>query len=149
MIDPPRPNMVFQPSRTEARRFFFNTWRKHKECASLAPIEEMALAILLQHPEYHAQLERPDVYVEKDYQPEAGDANPFLHLGLHLAISEQLSIDQPPGIRRHYQRLLAKYGDEASAQHLVMGCLGEVLWQAQRQGGMPDSRLYLDCLQQY
>lgn len=139
---------MFQPSRDQARRFFFDTWRKYKESSILGSVEEIALAIILQHPEYHFLLESPEDFVDRDYPPEAGDANPFLHLGMHLAIREQLSIDQPQGIRRHYQRLLAKYGDESTAQHHVMECLGEVLWQAQRNNSVPDSRLYLNCLQQ-
>ena len=84
------------------------------------------------HPEYHATFENPERHADRDYSPEAGDINPFLHLSLHLAVAEQLAIDQPPGIRAQFERLRAARGDEHAALHAVLECLGEVIWSAQR-----------------
>ena len=91
-------------------------------------------------------LEQPEKSAERDYDPESGDINPFLHLSLHLAVAEQLAIDQPPGIRAEFERLRAARGDEHAALHAVLECLGEVVWQAQRHRTPPDAKLYLDCL---
>ncbi|MFA7242179.1 MAG: DUF1841 family protein [Sulfuricellaceae bacterium] len=137
---------MFNPSRDQARRFLFDTWRKQREGAPLTDLERMALAVLLLHPEYHAQLDAPDQYLERDYLPENGEINPFLHLSMHLAIREQLSIDQPRGVKAQYRRLLEKTGSEHDAEHALLECLGEMLWQAQRQRCAPDPAIYLDCL---
>ena len=103
-------------------------------------------AIIARHPEYHATLETPEDSLDRDCRPESGDVNPFLHLSLHLAVAEQLAIDQPPGIRAEYERIRVARGDEHEAQHAVLECLGEVLWNAQRHGTAPDAALYLACL---
>ena len=92
-------------------------------------------------------LEQPERHRTRDYSPDAGEVNPFLHLSLHLAVEEQLSIDQPPGIRAHFERLRAARGDEHAALHAVIDCLGEVIWQAQRQRTPPDAQVYLGCLE--
>lgn len=137
---------MFNPSRDQARQFLFDTWHKYQARQPLSALESMTLEIILRHPEYHALLNAPERYLERDYLPEQGETNPFLHLGLHLAIAEQLSIDQPPGIAGNYQALLAKSGDPHLAQHQVMDCLGEMIWQAQRSRSAPDAAVYLDCL---
>jgi hypothetical protein len=137
---------MFNPSRDQARRFFFDTWRKYRQRQPLSALEGTALEILLQHPEYHALLEDAERYLDRDYSPDAGETNPFLHLSMHLAIAEQLSIDQPPGIKARYQTLLAKCGTPHDAQHTIMECLAEMIWQAQRHGTPPDGAKYLDCL---
>jgi len=137
---------MFNPSRQQARQFFFDVWRKHHEKVILTPLESMALDVALLHPEYHVVLDDPDKYLERDYLPEFGETNPFLHMSMHLAINEQLSIDQPPGIRSAFEALRVKHGDAHDALHDVMDCLGEMVWQAQRAGTGPDGALYLDCL---
>lgn len=137
---------MFNPSREEARRLFFDAWRKYGEGQPLTPLESMALDVALLHPEYHGVMDKPDEYLDRDYLPEFGATNPFLHLGLHLAVNEQLSIDQPPGIRAAYHDLCKRTGDEHRALHAVVDCLAETLWQAQRKGAAPDAALYLDCL---
>jgi len=95
---------MFSPSPAQVRQFFTEAWRKHRERVVLSPLETIAVDWALQHPEYHADLENPEA-VDADYSVARGRTNPFLHLSMHLAISEQLSIDQPPGIRAAYQRL--------------------------------------------
>ena len=107
----------------------------------------MALDIVMLHPEYHAVLEDRERYLDRDWKPEGGETNPFLHLSMHLAIGEQLSIDQPPGIRAAVQRLARKLDSEHEARHAVMDCLAEVIWQAQRNGVAFDNAAYLACLE--
>jgi hypothetical protein len=139
---------MFQPTREQARRFFFDAWRQYREGSALSPLQRMALEVMLLHPEYHAMLEQPEGYVERDYTPESGAMNPFLHLSLHLAIDEQLSVDRPPGVQAAFEALAAREGDHHRALHVLLECLGETLWQAQRLGSAPDEQTYLDCLRQ-
>ena len=108
--------------------------------------EKHALDAVRTHPEYHVLLDQPDRHRDRDYLPEAGETNPFLHLSMHMAIAEQLSIDQPPGILERYQQLLKRYGNAMDAQHDVMDCLGEMIWQVQRYHTAFDSTAYLHCL---
>jgi hypothetical protein len=138
---------LFNPSRDQVRRFFFDAWRKYRKTEPLTPLESMALQVMQAHPEYHAVLDAPEKYMEQEYFPEMGETNPFLHMSLHLSILEQLSIDQPPGIAAAYQTLLEKYGEEHPAQHDLMECLAETVWRAQRQKTAPDSSAYLACIQ--
>jgi hypothetical protein len=137
---------MFNPSREQARQFFFDTWRKYRQREVLSAMENMALDAILLHPEYQAVLEDPDRYQDKDYLPEMGDTNPFLHMGMHIAVKEQLSIDQPPGIRDRFERLLSKTGDEHAVMHQVMECLAEMIWQAQRSKSNLDVSVYFACL---
>jgi len=142
--------VVFTPTSDDVRHFFRNAWRKHRAAEVLTPIEAMALDWILQHPEYHDELASVATS-ETDYRIEDGRTNPFLHLSMHLAIAEQLSIDQPPGVRAAYERLVHRRGDVHAAAHDVMECLGEVIWAAQRAGRtLPADEMsaqYLECLQ--
>ena len=135
---------MFNPSRDEVREMFFRAWRAWREGRPLAGIEALALEVILQHPEYHAVLDAPERYRDKDYVDES---NPFLHMSLHLALEEQLSIDQPPGIRRAWQALLARAGERHAALHQALECLAETLWRAQRDAAPPDAAAYLSCLE--
>jgi len=136
---------MFNPSRDEARRFLTDAWAKYRAQQPLTDLETIAAGLIAMHPEYHATFEAPEQHVDRDYAPEAGAVNPFLHLSLHLAVAEQLAIDQPPGIKAHFERLRAVRG-EHEALHAILDCLGEVVWQAQRTRTPPDGQLYLDCL---
>ena len=136
---------MFNPTRDQARDFLFDLWKKHAEGAPLTPLESMALAVLLEHPEYHAMLADRERYLERYWKPEGGETNPFLHVAMHLAIEEQLSIDQPPGIRAVIQALERRLGAH-DARHEVMDCLAEMVWNAQRHGTGFDNAAYLDCL---
>ncbi|MEW5891825.1 MAG: DUF1841 family protein [Pseudomonadota bacterium] len=138
---------MFDPSREQARRFLIEAWRKYRERAVLTELEALAADHIARHPEYHPVLEAGEDSLEREWLPEMGETNPFLHLSLHLAISEQLAIDQPPGIQAAYQRLLQRTQDAHAAQHAIMDCLAEVVWQAQRQRSQPDGQAYLDCLE--
>ncbi len=136
---------MFDPSREQARSFLFDLWDKRRAGAPLTPLESMALSVVLEHPEYHAVLEDRERYLEREWRPEGGETNPFLHLSMHLAIEEQLSIDQPPGIRAAVQALERRLGPH-EARHEVMDCLAEMVWQAQRNRAPLDNAAYLDCL---
>ena len=138
---------MFTPSRDEARRFLVDTWSKRRANEQLTALEAMAVETIALHPEYHPIVENPERYVERDWQPESGQANPFLHLSLHLAVAEQLGADQPRGIRAEFERLRAARGDEHAALHALLECLGEVIWSAQRHGTPPDAALYLACVE--
>ncbi len=137
---------MFSPSRDEARRFLIEAWRKSREGAPTSDLERLAAKLVALHPEYHPVLEHPEKHADRDYLPESGDVNPFLHLSLHLAVAEQIAIDQPPGIRALFERIRDARGDEHAALHAVLECLGEVVWHAQRHRTAPDAKLYLDCL---
>jgi hypothetical protein len=137
---------MFTPSRDQARNFLFETWRKYRERAPLEGLETVAVDVMLRHSEYHHILDDPGRFLDRDYVPEQGEANPFLHMSLHLAIEEQLAIDQPPGIRAEFERILARRGDRHDALHAVLECLGETVWRAQRTRTPPDGEAYLECL---
>lgn len=140
---------MFNPSRDQVRQFFFDVWAKYRAGQALMGAEQPALEAVLAHPEYHALLEAPERYQDRDYRPESGETNPFLHLSMHLAIAEQLSVDQPAGVRARYQSLLQQTGDAMTAQHAMMECLAEMIWQAQRYQTAFDAGAYMGCLDRH
>ena len=137
---------MFAPTRDEARRFLAGAWRKFRAGQPLSTLETRVVEIVSLHPEYHALLDSADEHLDRDWSPETGAMNPFLHLSLHLAVAEQLAIDQPPGMRAEFERLRARSGDTHAALHDVLECLAETVWQAQRTNAPPDGAAYLDCL---
>ena len=137
---------MFAPSQHDVRRFFCDTHRKRREGLPLTPMETVAADWIGEHPEYHAELDDVAAAVAAVYDVEAGRSNPFLHLSMHLSISEQVSIDQPRGIKQAYALLAAKRGSAHEAQHEVMECLGEMMWESQRSGLPPDGHKYIDCV---
>ncbi len=136
---------MFNPSRDQVRSFFIETWRKYLAKEVLTPMETLAADIISLHPEYHAIVEDPDA-IDRDFPPEAGQINPFLHLSLHLAIEEQLSINQPPGIRAAFDAACAYRGERHDALHDALEALGEMLFEAQRKGTPPDGAAYVNAL---
>ncbi len=137
---------MFNPSRNQARNFLFDAWRKYRERSPLEGLEPAAVDVMLLHPEYHHILDDPDRFLDREYVPEQGATNPFLHMSLHLAIEEQLAIDQPTGICAEFERIRARRGDRHDALHAVLECLGETIWRAQRARTPPDGEAYLECL---
>ncbi|MDK2124782.1 DUF1841 family protein [Parachitinimonas caeni] len=137
---------MFNPTRDQARQFLFDAWEKMEQKAVLTDLEKMTIAIMWQHPEYHTLLAAREKFLDRDYPPEFGDTNPFLHLSMHLAIEEQLSIDQPQGIKSLYLQMTQQCGSEHDAQHQLMDCLGEMIWHAQRYHTAPNPSIYLGCL---
>ena len=137
---------MFQPSQHDVRRFFCDTQRKQREQGVLTPMEVLAAQWIAAHPEYHADLADVDTALIADYAAGAGRSNPFLHLSMHLTISEQVAIDQPRGIKQAVELLAARRGSAHEAQHEVMECLGSMIWTSQRSGLPPDGPAYLDCV---
>lgn len=137
---------MFNPSRDQVRWFFHDAWRKHRQRSILEGAEATAVDIILRHPEYHALLEGDDEQLMQEWTPEGGEMNPFLHLSLHLAIHEQVSIDSPPGIRAAWQRLATRLEPHA-AEHVILECLGETIWKAQRNGGAMDAPAYIESIE--
>lgn len=137
---------MFSPSREQVRQFFFDTWASYRAGKTLSGSAAIALEAILAHPEYHAMLDDPARYLAREYPPELGETNPFLHLAMHVSLAEQLSIDQPAGVRARYQQLLERHGDAMHAQHDMMDCLAEMIWQAQRSSTAYDPLAYLQCL---
>lgn len=138
---------MYAPSRDEARQFLVDAWRNYRNAQPLSALQQLAVTIIAKHPEYHPLLEDAQRHLDSDYTPEQGQVNPFLHLQLHLAIAEQVSIDQPAGIRAHLERLRAAHHDEHAAVHAILDCLVETLWQAQRNHTAPDESAYRACLE--
>lgn len=137
---------MFQPSQHDVRRFFCEVYRKTASGVPLTPIEAVAAPWVAEHPEYHADLADVDAALAASYKVEDGRTNPFLHLSMHLSIAEQVSIDQPAGIRQAFELLAARRGSAHAAHHEVMDCLGEMIWASQRSGLPPDGLAYLDCV---
>ncbi|MDP1607146.1 MAG: DUF1841 family protein [Rhodocyclaceae bacterium] len=136
---------MFNPSRDQARRFLIEAWRKRRAALPATSLEIIAADIVALHPEYHALLESADA-LTREWTPEDGATNPFLHLSLHLAIAEQLSIDQPPGIRAAFESRRSRHGDPHAALHDILECLGETLWRAERNRQPLDGAAYLECI---
>ncbi|MBI5462704.1 MAG: DUF1841 family protein [Gammaproteobacteria bacterium] len=140
---------MFSQNRDQLRQFYCEVWRKHGAGLALEPLEGHIRDVILLHPEYHALLERPEQAVGRDYLPEFGETNPFLHMGLHLAIHEQLGTDRPAGIRALAQQLRLRYPDAHTLEHRMMDCLAEMLWRSQRDATAPNEADYLNCLRRH
>ncbi|PPC95938.1 DUF1841 family protein [Methylotenera mobilis] len=139
---------LYNPSRDQARQFLFDAWAKFKQHSTLSDLEKIAVEVMQMHPEYHTILDAPERYMQQQYFPEQGETNPFLHLSLHLSVIEQISINQPIGIGQVYEKLKQKHGDQHMAQHDILDCLAETIWQSQRNNTPLDSAHYLGLLQQ-
>jgi Domain of unknown function (DUF1841) len=137
---------MFNPSQADVRRFFCEAYRKHCAHEILAPLEAIARDWIVQHPEYADDLSDVDAALTAEYPVEGGQSNPFLHLSMHMSIAEQVSIDQPPGIRAACLALAHKRGSEHDAHHEIMECLGQMIWTAQRNGTQPDGATYVECV---
>ena len=133
-------------SRSSLRRMYAEAWRKHRESLPVEPVEDQIIRVVELHPEYAGVLEAGEESLERDYTPEGGQTNPFLHMGLHLAVREQVATNRPPGIADVHRALVMKHGDVHEAEHAMIECLGEALWQAQRAGRAPDEAAYLEAL---
>lgn len=134
---------MFSQDRGTMRDVFLDAWAKHEAGQALDPMQRQLVALLLDHPEYQAMMGDRDAVRERDWTPEQGQTNPFLHLALHLAIREQMVTDRPSGIADIHRRLCAKFG-EHEAEHRMMDVLGAGIWEAQRSGRMPDEQAYLE-----
>ena len=138
---------MFTPSQADVRRFFCSVYAKAVANAPLEALETIASQWMAEHPEYHADFADVELALEKMYDVEGGKTSPFLHLSMHLSISEQCSIDQPRGIRQAVELLTARRDSLHAAHHEVMDCLGQMVWESQRSGVAPDGAAYIACVQ--
>jgi hypothetical protein len=141
--------MLIQPSQADVRRFFCAVYRKSMAQEPLQAIETLASQWIAEHPEYHADLADEALALQTMYDVESGKTNPFLHLSMHLSISEQCSIDQPRGIRQAVELLARRSDGLHAAHHMAMECLGQMVWESQRAGRPPDGASYVDCVQRH
>ena len=137
---------MFVQNREASRGFFFDVWRKYNTKAALEPLEQLVLGVILEHPEYHRYLDKEPDTVSLDFGPETGIENPFLHMGMHIAIQEQVQADRPAGVRQLFQSLSEVRQDRHKVEHEMMECLGSMLWQAQLNNRLPDENYYMDCI---
>jgi len=135
--------MIFGGDRDELRAMYVQSWAKHRDRQPLSPLEAQIARIIEEHPEFHAALGEP---VDKEYTVEAGEANPFLHMGLHLGVREQVATDRPAGIAAVHGRLAVEAGGPHAAEHRMIDVLAETLWEAQRRNTAPDENHYLERL---
>ena len=138
---------MFNPSQDDVRRFFCGVFAKSQAGQPMEAIETLASLWIAEHPEYHDDLRDADGAGARVYADNAARTNPFLHLSMHLSISEQCSIDQPRGIRQAVELLAARRGQLHDAHHEAMDCLGRMIWESQRAGRPPDGAAYIDCVQ--
>jgi hypothetical protein len=136
---------MFGQDREQMRRFFVTAWRKRQAGEPLQPLEQLVAEVVAAHPEYHDHLVDGE-RLHSDFPPAEGNTNPWLHMGMHITLGEQLGADRPPGIRDLYRAIASRVGDAHAAEHAMMECLGLVLWEAQRDGRQPDEAAYLACL---
>ncbi len=141
--------MLIQPSQADVRRFFCGVYAKSKTSAPLEPMEMLVSQWIEEHPEYHAELADVDAALAAMHTADPGRENPFLHLSMHLSISEQCSIDQPRGIRQAVELLTHRLNSLHDAHHQAMECLGRMVHESQRSGRMPDGEAYIACVQRH
>ena len=137
--------VIFGQQRDKFRQVFIDVWRRHCEGAQLDPMEKTIAEVIGAHPEYHHMLSDPDSLL-RDYPVEGEQANPFLHMAMHIAIVEQVSSDRPAGIRALYNRLRRHFRDTHELEHAVIECLGQSLWESRELGQAPDEKRYLSCV---
>jgi hypothetical protein len=136
--------MIFGQDRRELRKMYADAWEKQAAGRPLSTLEAQIAAVIAEHPEYRDAVSGAEL--DRDYSPEGGRTNPFLHMGLHLGIREQVATDRPPGIAQIHAKLAAQHGDYHAAEHRMIDCLAETLWEAQRTNRAPDEALYLERL---
>lgn len=138
---------MLDANRQQLRQRYFDAWKRHQEKLPMEPLEMQISDLILAHPEYHAIFNQPDKYLDKDYLPEQGESNPFLHLSLHLGIREQIATNRPNGIAVIYENLMSRYQDLHQVEHILMECMMAQLFEAQQKQQMPDEQSYIEALQ--
>jgi len=132
--------MIFGQNRNALRKMYAEAWQKQCDGQPLSALEAQITSVIGEHPEYQAAVTGD---LQQDFAVEGGETNPFLHMGLHLGIREQVGTDRPAGIRDVFDQLAAKTGDPHTAEHRMIDCLAETLWEAQRDNQAPDEQEYL------
>lgn len=138
--------MIFGQSREELRAFYRTAWQKRTEGLPMSALESQIADVVALHPEYHRAVSLDAI--DRDYRPEGGESNPYLHMGLHLGLREQVATDRPAGIREVFEALCAGGADIHGVEHRMIDCLAETLWEAQRGNTAPDEQRYLERLRQ-
>ena len=136
--------MIFGQDRHELRKTYADAWQKYCDKQPMSPLEAQIAAVISEHPEYQDTVASTEL--DRDFTPEGGESNPFLHMGLHLGLREQVAINRPTGITEIFDSLAAKARSVHEAEHQMIECLAEVLWEAQSQNRAPDDRQYLERL---
>ena len=138
---------MFEPSQADVRRFFCTVYAKWRDGHPMDALETLASQWVAEHPEYHADFSDVQAALARMYEVKDGRVNPFLHLSMHLSVSEQCSIDQPRGIRQAVELLSARRDSLHTAHHETMEALGQMIWESQRSGRPPDGQAYIDAVQ--
>lgn len=141
--------MFYGDTIQDTRQMFFNSWEKYQQKKPLTPLENEIVQVILVHPEYHKILEQNTKFQDHTYNPDLGESNPFLHMGLHLAVREQIGTDRPAGINAIYNKLVLKFKDSLAVEHLIMDQLAECLWLSQKNNLPPNEQYYLNALSGY
>ena len=136
--------MIFGQDRDELRQMYADAWKKRCDKLPLSPLEAQIADVIELHPEYHDDVSGGNL--DKDYTPDGGKANPFLHMGLHLGIREQVATNRPAGITAIHRSVVERKGDLHAAEHDMIECLAETLWEAQVNNQPPDEQKYLERL---
>ena len=136
--------MIFWQDRDELRKMYTDAWKKRCDGVPLSALETQIADVIELHPEYHDAM--VTARLDRDYTPEEGETNPFLHMGLHLGIREQVATNRPQGIAQVFNNLAKQLGDAHAAEHEMIDCLAETLWEAQSHNTAPDEKQYLDTL---
>jgi hypothetical protein len=139
--------MIFGQDRNQLRQMYIDVWRKQQAGELMQPLEAIIAEVVAMHPEYHALLGTDKEALDKDFLPELGQSNPFMHMGMHIAIREQLGTDRPAGIATAHKQLLLRLQDPHETEHQIMECLGRALWESQQNNAPPDEAAYLRCVQ--
>jgi len=139
--------MFENSNRDSLRQFYIDSWQKSKSKFVLNPLEQQIVTVIREHPEYHHFLEHAETALRQDFIPEIGESNPFLHMGMHIGLMEQITTNRPTGIQELYQKLSVKLGSH-DAEHRMMDCLAEAIWTAQKNQSPPDDAAYFICLKQ-
>ena len=140
--------MIFSNDRRKLRQQYFSVWEKANQGLPLEPLEVIIADVIKDHPEYHALLDNPCAAIDNEFYPEHGRTNPFLHMGMHITLREQVATDRPAGIQDLTRKMLLKYRDSHEMEHQMMEPLGRILWESQRSNIPPDERAYLEALQE-
>ncbi len=140
--------MFYTQDRGKMREFMCEVWRKKCAAEVMDPMETVIGGVIAQHPEHHKLFENSDASKERDYLPEMGETNPFLHIAMHIALQEQISNNRPFGVTDLHQQLANKKGSVHDAEHAMMECLSEMIWKAQRENIVPDEVVYMENLKQ-
>ncbi len=138
---------MFGQDRNQLRQMYIDAWKKQQAGEMLQPLESIIAEVVTMHPEYHSMLNKGADALDQDFLPELGESNPFMHMGMHIAIREQLNTDRPAGISTAYKKLLLRLQDIHEVEHQIMECLGRSLWESQQNNTAPDESQYLRCVQ--